>query len=106
MEGWKDVRSLPIRSTQPAASEVGKEAKARQAIFYFVPGRTEVGRHHVHPDRYHQSLCPPPEAGLALCGEPAARLFAGRIHLGALYMVFERKAFRVQDRTMIFFQFG
>jgi hypothetical protein len=71
---------------------MGEEAKARQAGFYFVPGCAEMGRHYVHFDRLHECFCAPPETGLALCGEPVARLFAGRIPLGALYVVFERKA--------------
>jgi hypothetical protein len=61
-----------------------------------------MGLYHVHSDLHHQSLCPPPETGLALRGEQVARLFAGRIYLGALYVVFERKALRVQGRAMIF----
>jgi hypothetical protein len=100
-----NVRSFPIRSPQPAAPEVGEDAKARQARFYFVPGRAQMGRHHVHLDRLHECFGSPPKAGLALRGKQVARLFAGRIHLGALYMVFERKALWVQGRAMIFLQF-
>jgi hypothetical protein len=85
---------------------VGEEAKARQASFYFLPGLAEMGRHHVHFDHLHECFCSPPETGLAFRGELADRLFAGRIHLGALYVGFERKALWVQGRAMIFLQFG
>jgi hypothetical protein len=85
---------------------VGEDAKARQASFYFVPGRAEVGRHHVHFDHMHECFCAPPETGLALRGEQVARLLAGRVRLGALYLGFEREALWVQDKAMIFLQLG
>src|SRR5271157_2787393 len=80
---------------------MGKTAKARQAILHCLPGSTEVGRHNVYPDHDHEFHSSPQHTELAFCGQHIDSLSPGRIHLGAVHMVCERKSLLWCDEAAI-----
>jgi hypothetical protein len=89
---FADVRWLPIRDAREAAPEMGEEAKERQVVLPCVQGSAAMGRHHVYPDQYHEYGESPPKAGMGDRIEFIGRLFVLWIHLGTVYLAFERRA--------------